>query len=251
MSNVDRFAFSCIWELNSEAEIISTHFTKSIIRSQASLTYDQAQDILDSNNSNSSIAESVKNLNFLAKKLKAKRIAAGSLTLASPEVRFSLQNNGESGECGGDPLSVTVKEMKDANSLVEEFMLLANISVAQTIQKAWPECSLLRRHPEPPQDNFEGLKSALSLVGFKLNTKSSKELGDSLDIANIPDSPYFNKLIRIMTTRCMMQAVYFSSGVLPISEYRHYGLAAPIYTHFTSPIRRYAGNSNNLTTNVY
>lgn len=68
---------------------------------------------------------------------------------------------------------------------------------------------------------------------------SAKSLAVSLNAANIPDEPYFNTLLRIMATRCMMQAVYFCSGMLPEKEFQHYGLATPIYTHFTSPIRRY------------
>ena len=75
--------------------------------------------------------------------------------------------------------------------------------------------------------------------GFTIDVTSGKALADSLDQAVVPENPYFNTMLRIMTTRCMMQAVYFSSGMLQPQDYLHYGLATPIYTHFTSPIRRY------------
>ena len=76
------------------------------------------------------------------------------------------------------------------------------------------------------------------LQGFELEVESNKKLAESLNECEIADNPYFNTLLRIMTTRCMMQAVYFSSGMLDREEYQHYGLATPIYTHYTSPIRR-------------
>ena len=119
-------------------------------------------------------------------------------------------------------------------------MLLANIYVAKKIHSSFPECSILRRHPQPPVTNFDVLKKALEEKQIILEVSSSKALADSLDKAVVMDEPYFNKLIRIMTTRCMMQAVYFCSGTLAEREFRHYGLASDIYTHFTSPIRRYA-----------
>ena len=132
-----------------------------------------------------------------------------------------------------------MKELKDTNALVEEFMLLANIYVAKKISEAFPDSAVLRRHPKPPQNNFETLIKALAPLGITINPETSKSLADSLDTAQTND-PYFNKLIRIMTTRCMMQAQYFCSGTLAQADFWHYGLASPIYTHFTSPIRRYA-----------
>ena len=99
-SNVDRLAFSCIWEVTPNADVVNVRYTKSIIRSKASLTYDEAQARLDDPKMNDSISLGVKALNGLAKKLRAKRIAKGALTLASPEVRFKLENDSQ------DPVDV-------------------------------------------------------------------------------------------------------------------------------------------------
>jgi exosome complex exonuclease DIS3/RRP44 len=233
-SHVDRLSFSCIWEMTPEAEIVDVQFTKSIIRSRHSFTYDEAQARLDDPNAKDPVSLGIKLLDKLAKQLRQRRMDRGALVLASPEVRFKLENDSQ------DPVDVEMKELKDTNALVEEFMLLANISVAKKIVGHFPESSMLRRHPKPPNSNFDGLKRAAARFGFNISAETSKHLADSLDLAMIPDEPYFNKLIRIMTTRCMMQAVYFSSGTVADVDYWHYGLATEIYTHFTSPIRRYA-----------
>ena len=174
-------------------------------------------------------------------------------------------------------------------------MLLANISVAREITRAFPQFAMLRRHPPPTPGAFAGLQRNLKQHGFELDDASSLALTASLDTCVKPDDPYFNKLARILCTRCMQQARrapraraararadtpratrrapraashfratrrgapraafrpschpppcapwqarYFCSGTLSPQDYHHYGLAAPIYTHFTSPIRRYS-----------
>ncbi|XP_072784389.1 exosome complex exonuclease RRP44 isoform X1 [Taeniopygia guttata] len=231
-SNVDRLAFSCIWEMNHKAEILKTRFTKSIINSRASLTYAEAQMRIDSATMNDDITTSLRGLNKLAKILKKKRIDNGALTLASPEVRFHMDSETH------DPIDLQTKELKETNSMVEEFMLLANISVAQKIYDEFPEFALLRKHPAPPPSNYDILVKAAKSKNLEIKTDSAKALAESLDKAESPTFPYLNTLLRILTTRCMMQAVYFCSGM--DNDFHHYGLASPIYTHFTSPIRRYA-----------
>ena len=158
---------------------------------------------------------------------------AGALTLASPEVRFVLENESES------PLDVQLYQLLESNALVE-FMLLANITVGKRILRTFPTLALLRRHPAPTRQQFDALLSAAAAVGVELDIEDSKRLADSLDAATREADPYFNKLLRIAATRCMAPAQYFCSGERPQEEWNHYGLAAPIYTHFTSPIRRYA-----------
>lgn len=233
-SNVDRFAFSVLWEITDDAEIINTTYTKSIIFSKASLTYAEAQMMIDDPKRHDSLAESLRNLNRLAKIFKRRRIENGALSLASTEVRFYVDSETH------DPIDVQVKEMLETNSMVEEFMLLANITVAAKIKSEFPNCACLRRHPSPPPSNFEPLVKAADSKGLKIDISSGKGLSESLDRAVFPENPFFNTMLRIMTTRCMMQAQYFCSGMLPEEEYVHYGLAMPIYTHFTSPIRRYS-----------
>ncbi|CAG8438807.1 8589_t:CDS:10 [Ambispora gerdemannii] len=232
---VDRLAFSCLWEMSADADIIQVNFTKSVISSKASLTYDEAQRRIDDLRMKDDLTEGLRLLNKLAKKLHARRLERGALTLASPEVRFQLENDSQ------DPVDVVeMKDLKETNALVEEFMLLANISVAQKIISKFPASSLLRHHPPPTESKLENLAQSISQFGFTLKYNTSKDLADSLNKAAIPNEPYFNKLLRIMTTRCMMQAKYFCSGNFGKKDFLHYGLASEIYTHFTSPIRRYS-----------
>ncbi|XP_012533030.1 exosome complex exonuclease RRP44 [Monomorium pharaonis] len=230
----ERFAFSCIWKIDPNANIIDTRFCKSIICSRQAMTYEEAQLKIDDATQQDALAVSLRGLNQLAKKLKKRRLENGALTLASPEIRFQVDSETH------DPIDVEAKKLRETNSMVEEFMLLANISVAKKILAEFPECAMLRRHPEPPQSNFEPLIKAAKNQGFTINTNTGKELAQSLEETHKESNPYFNTMLKILATRCMLQAVYFISGMHQPEEFKHYGLACPIYTHFTSPIRRYA-----------
>ncbi|MCJ1321466.1 exosome catalytic subunit dis3 [Xylographa vitiligo] len=232
---VERYAFSAIWEITPEADIVSSMFTKSVIRSREAFSYEEAQLRIDDKSQKDDLTRGMRTLLMLSKKFRQKRMDAGALNLASPEVRVQTESE------TSDPMDVKTKEMLDTNSLVEEFMLLANISVGGKIYSAFPQTALLRRHAAPPKTNFEELANQLKVKrGLELKTESSKALADSLDTCIDPKEPFFNTLIRIMATRCMMSAEYFCSGTQAYPEFRHYGLASEIYTHFTSPIRRYA-----------
>lgn len=233
-ANVDRLAFSCIWEMTPDAEIVATRFHKTVIRSRAAYAYGDAQDILDDPKANDENALAVKRLNRLAKILKARRLEAGALTLASPQIKFMLDPETRR------PRDAQMYKLKEANALVEEFMLLANISVAKQILRAFPTFAVLRRHPVPSPTQFDLLVRGARVKGFELDVSTSRKLAESLDRCVVEGFPYFNTLIRVLATRCMTQAVYFSSGSVEAAEYQHYGLATPIYTHFTSPIRRYS-----------
>ena len=232
---VERYAFSVIWEVDSDANIVDSKFLKSVIRSREAFSYEQAQLRIDDQSQTDALTNGMRYLMQLSKKLRARRMAAGALNLASPEVRVEMESE------TSDPVDVKTKQLLDTNHLVEEFMLLANISVAGKIYEAFPQTALLRRHAAPPSSNFEELSNQLKVKkGMELRTESSKALADSLDACIDPTNPFFNTLVRILATRCMMSAEYFCSGTQSYPEFRHYGLASQIYTHFTSPIRRYA-----------
>jgi len=233
-SKEDHLAFSVLWEFDDEGNIFDVRFCKSAIHSVASLTYDEAQAMLDDPSRSDEVAESVRLLNKLARILRQRRIDAGALTLASTEVRFKLDSETQ------NPTDVTMYALKEANALVEEWMLLANITVSKKVLRHYPTLGVLRRHQPPSREQFAPLVSAATAVGVHLDISTSKTLADSLDAAVRSEDPFFNKLLRIMSTRCMMPAQYFCSGEIPKDQWHHYGLAAPVYTHFTSPIRRYA-----------
>ncbi|KAF8058848.1 RRP44A [Scenedesmus sp. PABB004] len=231
---VERLAFSALWEMTRGAEVVSVRFTKSVIASRAALTYAEAQARIDDERLTDDVTKGLRHLLALSKLLKQRRLDAGALSLASPEVKFKIDTETH------NPLDVGMYQTLETNSMVEELMLLANVAVATAITARFPSCSLLRRHQTPAPRQFEPLLAAAGCAGFALDVSSSKALAGSLDAAVRPDDAYFNKLVRIMATRCMTQAQYFGSGEVGAPEYHHYGLASPIYTHFTSPIRRYA-----------
>ena len=124
--------------------------------------------------------------------------------------------------------------------MIEEFMLLANVAVAERLADHYPSFAILRRHPLPKEKELKDLVEQLTKFGFEVSTESSKKLADSLDLAVRPSDPFFNKLVRMLATRCMNQAVYFCMSTVDKADMGHYGLAMAKYTHFTSPIRRYA-----------
>ncbi|KIX00128.1 uncharacterized protein Z518_10265 [Rhinocladiella mackenziei CBS 650.93] len=234
--HVERYAFSTLWEITPDADVVSSSFSKSVILSREGFSYEQAQNRIDDPNATDELTQSMRTLLSLSQKLRRKRMDAGALNLSSPEVR--IEADSESPDSLAD---VKAKAHLATNSLVEEFMLLANITVAKKIQSVFPQTALLRRHASPPASNFTDLGEQLKRMrGFELDVSSSKALADSLDRCIDPSHPFFNTLIRIMATRCMTSAEYFCSGSHAEPEYRHYGLASEIYTHFTSPIRRYA-----------
>ncbi|KAG5931465.1 hypothetical protein E4U53_001762 [Claviceps sorghi] len=232
---VERFAFSVLWEVDANADIVNVRFTKSVIKSREAFSYEQAQLRIDDSSQQDELTEGMRTLLMLSRKLKKKRMDAGALSLSSPEVKVQMESE------TSDPIDVKTKQLLDTNSLVEEFMLFANISVAAKIYDAFPQTAILRRHGAPPKTNFDELADQLRVKrGLELRTDTSRALADSLDACVDAKEPFFNTLVRIMATRCMMSAEYFCSGTQAYPEFRHYGLASEIYTHFTSPIRRYA-----------
>ena len=240
-ADVERLAFSVFWRVDPATMLprkdVKPRFTKSIIKSSKALTYQKAQEIIDDEtNDKSDLANDLRRLRDVSKALRAKRMEQGALTLASPEVRFELDDE------TSNPLDVSLYISRETNKMVEEMMLLANIAVAERISEHYPSFALLRRHPEPREKMFLPLLETVKLLGLenKINCSSNKTLAESLDACVREDDPYFNTLLRLQATRCMSTAKYCSTGSFPRNELYHYGLASPLYTHFTSPIRRYA-----------
>ncbi|KAI4291839.1 exosome complex exonuclease DIS3/RRP44 [Pancytospora philotis] len=210
--NEDRAAFSCIWTLDRNFQIVETKIMRSVIRSRASLSYEQAYAVLQGlpNAVPAACADSIVMLMKIADKLRRDRFDKGALELNAQEVYVNAEKK------------VCVKDSIPTHYLVEEFMLLANISVAQYMYRYNPEYSLLRKHPLP---------SAIDLDG--IDCSSSKTINESLARVD----PQNRIIMKRIITKSMQQAVYFASG--EASDFYHYGLATDIYTHFTSPIRRY------------
>ena len=239
-----RYAFSVLWEFDKVNlnKIVNVEYTKSIIHSKASLTYEEAYNIIKDDKNKSELAKSIRNLNKISKILKNNRIKEGALVLASNEMKFNVDYETNS---INDIRSYATFE---TNSLVEEFMLLANVYVAEKIYESFPSCAVLRRHPPPKNELLNKLSTLLEKEkNLKINFDTNKSLADSLDNIefkllekdNSKTNKFFNKLVRMMTTRTMNQAKYFNSSEFEYSDFKHYGLAMDIYTHFTSPIRRY------------
>lgn len=232
----ERYAFSGVWEFEGDTlNVVSEWFGKSIIRSKAALYYGDAQKIIDDGEDRSELAVSLRGLMGLSRKLKKQRDEAGALTLGSQEFKFKIDNDHV------NPTDMVTYATFETNSMIEEWMLYANVAAAKRIYKHYPSHAMLRRHQAPAERACDELNKALAARGLKpLDTSTSKALNESLNACIDAKDPFINRLVRILTTRCLKQAQYFCSGDLPFDEFLHYGLAMPIYTHFTSPIRRYA-----------
>ena len=231
----ERLAFSVIWEFDYKTlNILNVKYGKSVIKSRAALTYEKANNIMNDLNDNSELAIGIRLLNKITKDIKRKRIEAGALILASNEMKFNL--NQETNTI----TDISMYKTYETNSLVEECMLLANVWVAKKIYESFPSCAILRRHPPPKEKELNNFTKILNERGYEIDTSSSLNLSNSLNKINKEKDPFFNKLIRSLLTRTMNQAKYFPSSEYSYEDFYHYGLAMEIYTHFTSPIRRYS-----------
>lgn len=241
--NQERFAMSVVWEFEKKTnEVVDTWFGRTIINSKYELNYQEAQNIIDDKaeekkkfgNEYKALREDLLKLRRIYMKIRDKRLASGALELASSEVRFELDNN-------RNPTKINTKKELEVMKLVAEYMILANCSVAEFIYKKYPECSLLRRHPLPRLDAFADVIEAAASKGITIDTSTNKALAQSLaKIPQVVKDELISHIIKNLTTTAMAEAEYFSTGSFDITEYYHYGLAADFYTHFTSPIRRYA-----------
>uniref|UniRef100_A0A8C3JJF8 DIS3-like exonuclease 1 n=1 Tax=Calidris pygmaea TaxID=425635 RepID=A0A8C3JJF8_9CHAR len=219
LSGVDRYAVSVLWELEKESyEMLRVCYKKTIIRSAYKLVYEAAQALIDGDTTRA---------------VRAQRDSCGALELEGVEIRVQLDDKNNIHD-------LIPKQPLEVHETVAECMILANHWVAKKISEDFPHQALLRQHPPPRQEFFTELRECASAKGFSIDTRSNKALAESLDKANDPLDPIVNKLLRSMATHAMSNALYFSTGSCPENEFHHYGLALEKYTHFTSPIRRYA-----------
>ncbi|CAG9461938.1 unnamed protein product [Pedinophyceae sp. YPF-701] len=251
VSNVDRLAVSVIWTLDEDFEPVDVWYGRTVIRSKYKLHYQQAQDILDGSDAPTPapgtdtvapadlpvVRDSLHLLASVASKLRAGRVAAGALELASAELRFETVGPDRTGA----PSAVRTKVEIPMMGVVAEMMIFANAWVARRTHGAFPTCALLRRHPPPREKAFEEVREVLEGAGVTLDVSSNRALQESLDRAAAAlKDPAAVVLVKAMATRAMSEAQYFSTGDAKESGLYHYGLALHHYTHFTSPIRRYA-----------
>jgi len=228
--NEDKYSFSVVFQMTEKAKIQQVWFGKTVIHSNRRLTYEQAQEIIEGKDDQ--LSEEINLLNDIAKIIHDKRIENGALNIESEEIRFQLDEN-------NNPIKVILKKAKDAHKLVEEFMLLANLHVAERIgkpQKNKDNAPLIYRvHDLPDTEKIELLRIFIEKFGHKLSNDHPQHLSKAVNelLKEIKDSNDY-MIIQSMIIRAMAKAVYQTENI------GHYGLAFTYYTHFTSPIRRYA-----------
>lgn len=226
----EKLAYSVVFEMTDHAEVKSSRIVHTVIRSNRRFTYEEAQAIIETGEGD--YKEEVLQLDRLAKILREQRFQAGAINFDRYEVRFEIDENGK-------PLSVYFKESKDANKLVEEFMLLANRTVAEKIGRVpkGKKAKVLpyRIHDLPDPEKLDNLAQFIARFGYRLRTSGSKtEVSKSINhlLDDIQGKKEEN-LIETVSIRAMQKARY------SVHNIGHYGLAFDYYTHFTSPIRRY------------
>jgi ribonuclease R len=222
----DRLAFSVIFTLDSDGNILNTWQGKTVIHSDRRYAYEEAQEIIEGNDGDYSTE--IRLLDTLARKIRKKRIKEGSIEMGGIEVRFKLAPDNKK------PIGVYFKEQKEANKLIEEFMLLANKSVAKTLSEAsW--ANVYRVHDTPNMEKLNALVGVCKTFGYDIEIyDDSTEIKKTLNnlLKEIKETPEEN-MIETLVTRCMSKATY------TIKNIGHYGLGFTHYSHFTSPIRRY------------
>ncbi|KAI8391377.1 uncharacterized protein BYT42DRAFT_489086 [Radiomyces spectabilis] len=238
--HVDRLAFSVVWIMQADGAILDTWFGKSIIKSCAKLAYEDAQSVIDGNGLPSTtnmdkahisyVEDAIMALFRLSQQLRQKRYANGALSMDSVKLCFTL-------DAEGQPEDMWIFEAKEANKLIEEFMLCANKSVAETIVRHYPDEALLRRHAPPIERRLNEFIDLAKELGYDFDGSSAGSLQEAFN--GITDE-HVKQVLLVLGIRPMQRAKYFCAGALDVAKYKHYALNEPFYTHFTSPIRRYA-----------
>ena len=237
----EKYTFSAIFEINEKAQVINQWFGRTVIFSDQRFAYEEAQYIIETKNNTIPIETSITGKSYvvkddivaatlkldeLAKILRRNRMNEGAISFDKVEVKFNLNDAGE-------PEGVYFKISKDANHLIEEFMLLANRKVAEFIGKQ-KKTFVYRIHDEPNEDKLINLQTIISKFGYSINFKSKADISKSLNnLLNDVVGKKEQNLVDTLTIRSMSKAKYSTDNI------GHYGLAFDYYSHFTSPIRRY------------
>ena len=228
--NEEKLAFSAIFDITEKGEVRDSRIVHTVIESDRRFTYEEAQQIIETKEGD--FKDEILMLDTIAKALREKRFTAGAINFDRYEVKFEIDEKGK-------PISVYFKESKDANKLVEEFMLLANRTVAEKIGKApkgkKPKVLPYRIHDLPDPEKLDNLAQFIARFGYRLRTSGTKT-DVSKSINHLLDDIQGEKeenLIETVSIRAMQKARYSTHNI------GHYGLAFDYYTHFTSPIRRF------------
>ena len=225
----DRLCFSAVFEMDDKAGILSEWFGKTIIHSNRRFNYDEVQNIIESGKGE--FSAEIKVFNNLATKLREERFRKGSFNFETQEVRFKL-------DAKGKPVEIYLREMKDSNKLIEDFMLLANRKVAEWVGKKKgntdPKTFVYRVHDSPVPEKLENFTQFIAKLGYKINFTNRKSLAESFNrlFEQIKGKGEEN-MVETIAVRTMAKAFYTTTNI------GHYGLSFLFYTHFTSPIRRY------------
>jgi ribonuclease R/exosome complex exonuclease DIS3/RRP44 len=231
--NEEKLTFSVVFEMDEKAHVIHKWFGRTVTISDKRFAYEDAQQIIENKaeNPENDIEIAVLKLDELAKIIRKRRMKHGAISFDKTEVKFQLDDD-------FNPIGVYVKESKDANKLIEEFMLLANKSVAEYIGKQREnnkeKTFIYRVHDEPNIDKLTALQDVIAKFGYQIQTDTKRHTTDSLNklLAEVHGKAESN-MIETLTIRSMSKAIYTTKNI------GHYGLAFDYYTHFTSPIRRY------------
>jgi len=240
--NEDKYTFSASFTFNKKLQIIDQWFGKTIINSNQRFSYNEAQHIIENNNTTipkevsltkesyqikKEIRDGIILLNKVAIELRSSRINKGSIFFNKEEVKFILNKEKE-------PINTVIKKTKDSNKLVEEFMLLANKKVAETFLKQKNKQNIYRIHDQPNEEKLIALERIIKNLGYKNRFGSYKNLHHNInDLLKKVDKTAEKNLIDTLVIRSMSKAKYSSKNI------GHFGLSFEKYTHFTSPIRRY------------
>jgi ribonuclease R len=227
--NEDKLCYSAVFELDAKAHIVNQWFGRTIINSDRRFTYEEAQEVIETGKGD--MQHEILTLHNLAQKLRTKRFEQGSISFERSEVKFQLDENAK-------PIGVYLKENKESNQLIEEFMLLANKKVAEFIGKPGPDKKtrtfVYRVHDEPNKDKLGAFAQFIKRFGYTVQTKSPKKIAESINnLLSDVQGKAEQTVVETLAIRTMARAEYSTKNL------GHYGLAFDYYTHFTSPIRRY------------